>query len=89
MRKVKRGKRLAQLALNKPLPILRFDISEYNEHLLRAPSNRSIEFCKKTIDIHTNLLKLSAAEANSVCLASNQVMLDSSLIAIHRKIKAN
>lgn len=61
MRKVKRGKRMAQLALNKPLPIIRFDISDYSENLLRAPSNRAIEFCKKTIDIHTHLLKLSAA----------------------------
>jgi hypothetical protein len=89
MRKVKRGNRLAQLAFNKPLPIVRFDISEFSGNLLRAPSNRSIDFCKKTINLHKNILKLSAAEANSVCLASNQVMLDSSLIAIHKKIKEN
>ncbi len=42
MRKVKRARRMAQLALDKPLPIIRFDIPEYSENLLREPSNRAI-----------------------------------------------
>ena len=42
MRKVKRARRMAQLALDKPLPIIRFDIPEYSENLLREHSNRAI-----------------------------------------------
>ncbi len=89
MRKVKKVKRALQLAVDKPLPILRFDISDYNDHLLRGPSNRATQFCKRTIQSHMTLLKLSAAEANTVCLASNQLMLDSSLITIHNHIQKN
>ena len=75
MRKI--GK-IARITI-KPYPILRFDNEDHNHLLLDPPNNRNIHHNKSIIAKHAEILKASAAEANSVCLASNQI--------IHCKVK--
>jgi len=54
--------------------------------LLTPYFNRNLALKKGTILKHAQVLALSAAEANSVCLASNQIGLESEIIAINKNI---
>lgn len=70
----------------RPNPILRFDDEDNFSKLVTPSFNRHIASKKGLIDRHAQILALSAAEANSVCLASNQIGLESRLIAISKNI---
>lgn len=45
-----------------------------------------MQFSKSVLARHVNILKASAAEANTLCLASNQISLQTKMIAIHQNI---
>jgi hypothetical protein len=79
---MRRIAKISNRLLSKPLPIIRFDNEEHNSHLTSPTTTKASQANPSTIAKHSELLALSAAEANSVCLSSNQIGLQSRLIAI-------
>ena len=71
MRKIAKMTRLTV----KPYPVIRFDNEECTENLIFPVSSRGLQFSRTAVSKHAQILKLSAAQANSVCLATNQIDL--------------
>jgi hypothetical protein len=70
-------------------PIITFDNEDYN-HLLFTPSfNKGLVFNKSLAATHAQILKRSAAEANTVCLSSNQINEQQNAMVIHSNILMN
>lgn len=70
-----------------PLPIIRFDNPDHNFHLTSPTQAKSEDANPSTFAKHRQVLALSSARANSVCLSSNQIGLSSKLIVIAKEIK--
>ena len=83
MRKIRQIRR----GTAKPLPIIRFDNPENLQFLIQPAFKRPLHFNPSLLQKHAEILQLSAAQANSVCLAANQIGLESQSIAIHSPIK--
>lgn len=56
-----------------PKPIITFDNSDYNSQLITPSIKRGISFNREIVNKHAQILFLSAAQANTVCLSSNQI----------------
>ena len=56
-----------------PRQIIRFDHDDLSPLLYNPTNHKTIHLHKKTLHKHANILQLSAAQANTVCLATNQI----------------
>jgi peptide deformylase len=79
-------KKLLQLSSRKttiqPKPIITFDDRDHGQSLLEPVARK---LCNKEASArHAAILRASAAEAGSVCLANSQIEQEQRMIALHR-----
>lgn len=69
----KRLIKAARTVVAKPWPIITFDNKDFSQQLLGNYKSKAISANSEVAGKHADILRLSAAQANSVCLASNQI----------------
>jgi peptide deformylase len=78
--------RTGRAALLQPKPIITFDNPDYNDRLLNPAGGRSRNWNRELVNKHAQLLRLSAAQSNTLCLASNQIAEEYTTIVLHKDV---